>query len=234
MPGSKTKHASLLRLPPRLQADALEHALLAALPLGPQGDAGGVSLPDFFTGELQVTLVEARALPVWGFPWQSNPYCRLTLGGQAVQSRRDSETSHASRHRAPAWNQEFTFLVEDPRVQVRKGYIFGQGTWSVRAHPPLPPPQTHTQCLAAGAGDCGPRLAHHGQDGGGQGGLPPGPPAERGGAQGLAARGDRRHRHVACEGWRGEERGGEGRGCRALGQGVQVAPAPRRCLASGA
>ncbi|KFM25855.1 Uncharacterized protein PYUK71.03c [Auxenochlorella protothecoides] len=99
-------------------ADALEHALLAALPLGPQGDAGGVSLPDFFTGELQVTLVEARALPVWGFPWQSNPYCRLTLGGQAVQSRRDSETSHASRHRAPAWNQEFTFLVEDPRVQV--------------------------------------------------------------------------------------------------------------------
>uniref|UniRef100_A0A1D2A348 C2 domain-containing protein n=1 Tax=Auxenochlorella protothecoides TaxID=3075 RepID=A0A1D2A348_AUXPR len=101
-----------------LQADALEHALLAALPLGPQGDAGGVSLPDFFTGELQVTLVEARALPVWGFPWQSNPYCRLTLGGQAVQSRRDSETSHASRHRAPAWNQEFTFLVEDPRVQV--------------------------------------------------------------------------------------------------------------------
>lgn len=37
-----------------LQADALEHALLAALPLGPQGAAGGVSLPDLFQGELQV------------------------------------------------------------------------------------------------------------------------------------------------------------------------------------
>jgi hypothetical protein len=37
-----------------LQADALEHALAAALPLGPQGAAGGVSLPDLFRGELQV------------------------------------------------------------------------------------------------------------------------------------------------------------------------------------
>ena len=36
-----------------LQADALEHALAAALPLGPQGAAGGVSLPDLFRGELQ-------------------------------------------------------------------------------------------------------------------------------------------------------------------------------------
>ncbi len=42
------------RPPPAPQADALEHALLAALPLGPQGDAGGVSLPDLFRGELQV------------------------------------------------------------------------------------------------------------------------------------------------------------------------------------
>jgi hypothetical protein len=38
-----------------LQADALEHALLAALPLGPQGAAGGVSLPDLFQGELEVS-----------------------------------------------------------------------------------------------------------------------------------------------------------------------------------
>jgi hypothetical protein len=34
---------------------------------------------------VQVTLHEARDLPVWGFPWQSNPYCRITLGSQAVQ-----------------------------------------------------------------------------------------------------------------------------------------------------
>ncbi len=37
-----------------LQADALENALIAALPLGPQSAAGGVSLPDTFQGELQV------------------------------------------------------------------------------------------------------------------------------------------------------------------------------------
>lgn len=37
-----------------LQADALEHALMAALPLGPQSAAGGISLPDSFHGELQV------------------------------------------------------------------------------------------------------------------------------------------------------------------------------------
>jgi hypothetical protein len=36
------------------QADALEHALVAALPLGPQSPAGGVLLPDSFHGELQV------------------------------------------------------------------------------------------------------------------------------------------------------------------------------------
>ena len=36
------------------QAEAVEHSLVAALPLGPQSAAGGVSLPDTFHGELQV------------------------------------------------------------------------------------------------------------------------------------------------------------------------------------
>ena len=104
-----------------LQVDSLEQALLAALPLGPQSAAGGVTLPEGFRGELTVSLRAARGLNVWGLPWQSNPYCRLALGSQAVRSRRDSETSHASRHRAPTWNQEFQFLVEDPTVQVGAG-----------------------------------------------------------------------------------------------------------------
>ena len=39
------------------QADALEHALMAALPLGPQSAAGGVTLPESFRGELQVQSV---------------------------------------------------------------------------------------------------------------------------------------------------------------------------------
>jgi hypothetical protein len=68
----------------------------------------------------QVVLRGARDLPVWGLPWQSNPAARLTLGGQAVVSRRDAETSQPSRHRAPQWNQEFQFLVEDPDAQVRR------------------------------------------------------------------------------------------------------------------
>ena len=65
-----------------------------------------------------MTLRGARDLPVWGFPGQSNPYCRLTLGEQAVQSRREDDTSRAGMHRAPVWNQEFQFLVEDPQTQV--------------------------------------------------------------------------------------------------------------------
>lgn len=43
-----------LSLAINVQADALEHALIAALPLGPQSAAGGISLPDSFHGELQV------------------------------------------------------------------------------------------------------------------------------------------------------------------------------------
>jgi hypothetical protein len=34
-----------------------------------------------------------------------------------LQSRRDDDTSHAGRHRAPVWNQDFQFLVEDPATQ---------------------------------------------------------------------------------------------------------------------
>ena len=67
---------------------------------------------------VQVTLLEARHLPVWGFPWQSNPYCRLVLGAQTVHSRRDDDTSRAGSHRAPVWNQEFQLLVESPSSQV--------------------------------------------------------------------------------------------------------------------
>lgn len=106
-----------------LQADALEHALVSALPLGPQGAAGGISLPDLFRGELQVTLKGGKDLPVWGFPWQSNPYCRLALGDQAVMSRKDNETSQQSRHKGPVWNQEFQFLVEDSSVQALEIWI---------------------------------------------------------------------------------------------------------------
>lgn len=67
---------------------------------------------------MTVLLREARGLPVWGFPGQSNPYVRVTLGEQAVVSRRDCDTSHDGRYRAPVWNQEVQFLVEDAKKQV--------------------------------------------------------------------------------------------------------------------
>ena len=107
-------------LPPP-KVDSLEQALLAALPLGPQTPAGGVTLPDSFSGELTINIREARDLPVWGFPWQSNPYVMLVLGEQAVRSRRDNDTSQASRHRAPVWNQEVQFLALDKDKQVGGG-----------------------------------------------------------------------------------------------------------------
>ena len=55
---------------------------------------------------------------MWGFPWQSNPYCRIEVGSQSFRSRKEDATSHAGSHRAPVWNQEFQFLVEDPGNQV--------------------------------------------------------------------------------------------------------------------
>ncbi|CAD7700131.1 unnamed protein product [Ostreobium quekettii] len=106
-----------------LQADALEYSLHAALPLGPQKPAGGVSLPESFQGELTVNLQEGRDLPVWGFPWQSNPFCRLVLGKQALLSKKENETSWKGSHRAPLWNQEFELLVEDLDTQVLEVFI---------------------------------------------------------------------------------------------------------------
>ena len=51
----------------RLQADALEHALMAALPLGPQSAAGGVTLPESFRGELQVGATSCDHQHVWAW-----------------------------------------------------------------------------------------------------------------------------------------------------------------------
>lgn len=83
-------------------------------------------------GELTVALHEARNLPVWGFYGQSNPYCRLTLGTQAVRSRSEDDTSHKGKHGAPVWNQEFQFLVEDAETQVWTSVGWGFGSMRVQ------------------------------------------------------------------------------------------------------
>eukprot|EP01025_Chloroclados_australasicus_P020589 TRINITY_DN2171_c0_g1_i1.p1 TRINITY_DN2171_c0_g1~~TRINITY_DN2171_c0_g1_i1.p1 ORF type:complete len:746 (+),score=143.81 TRINITY_DN2171_c0_g1_i1:185-2422(+) len=129
-----------------LQADAVEHALQGVLPLGRQADAGGIILPEMFSGELKVTLKGGRNLPVWGLPWQTNPWCRLMLGSQAVNSRKENETSAEGQYGAPIWNQEFEFLVEDVDSQVLEIYIkdspmtgkpeVGKVTYPLRELPP--------------------------------------------------------------------------------------------------
>ena len=68
-----------------LQADALENALIAALPLGPQSAAGGVSLPASFQGELQVSLV-ASMMP---------GCCKMVLGSTRAKALLAS--SHSRR-----------------------------------------------------------------------------------------------------------------------------------------
>jgi hypothetical protein len=58
---------------------------------------------------------------------------RGQVGDQSFRSRRDDATSHAGSHRAPVWNQEFQFLVEEPTRQARSGSkLFGgfQAWWS--------------------------------------------------------------------------------------------------------
>lgn len=75
-------------------------------------------------GELSITVVEGRNLPVWGFPWQSNPYCRIVIGTQAVDSKRERETGSRGSFRCPNWNQEFQFLVEDSPKQTVKITVY--------------------------------------------------------------------------------------------------------------
>ncbi|CAM6095589.1 unnamed protein product [Calypogeia fissa] len=70
-----------------------------------------------FVGELSVTVCEARDLPIQGLVGWSNPYVTLALGDQVIESKRNKETSHPSGYRDPVWNQDFQFLVKDPRKQ---------------------------------------------------------------------------------------------------------------------
>lgn len=70
-----------------------------------------------FVGELSVTVCDARDLPIRGFTGWSNPYCILALGDQVLESKRNKETSHPAGHKDPVWNQDFQFLVENPRRQ---------------------------------------------------------------------------------------------------------------------
>ncbi|KAL2641746.1 hypothetical protein R1flu_009333 [Riccia fluitans] len=98
--------------------DPLATSLMDLLKSEVVADASRQNEPsEAFVGELTVTVCEARRLPIIGLTGWSNPYCTLALGDQVMESKRNKETSHPSSFRDPVWNQDFQFLVEDPKKQ---------------------------------------------------------------------------------------------------------------------
>ncbi|GAA0184828.1 hypothetical protein LIER_32116 [Lithospermum erythrorhizon] len=69
-----------------------------------------------FSGELSVTLVDARKLSyiLYG---KTDPYAILKLGDQVISSKRNSQTTVFGPPGEPIWNQDFHMLVSDPRNQ---------------------------------------------------------------------------------------------------------------------
>ncbi|KAL1197686.1 Synaptotagmin-3 [Cardamine amara subsp. amara] len=70
-----------------------------------------------FVGELSVTLVNAQKLP-YMFSGRTDPYVILRMGDQVIRSKKNSQTTVIGPPGQPIWNQDFQFLVSNPREQV--------------------------------------------------------------------------------------------------------------------
>jgi hypothetical protein len=70
-----------------------------------------------FVGELSVTLVNAQKLP-YMFSGRTDPYVILRIGDQVIRSKKNSQTTVIGAPGQPIWNQDFQFLVSNPREQV--------------------------------------------------------------------------------------------------------------------
>ncbi|VVB00670.1 unnamed protein product [Arabis nemorensis] len=70
-----------------------------------------------FVGELSVTLVDAQKLR-YMFSGKTDPYAILRLGDQVIRSKKNSQTTVFGPPGQPIWNQDFQFLVSNPREQV--------------------------------------------------------------------------------------------------------------------
>ncbi|KAL1192609.1 Synaptotagmin-3 [Cardamine amara subsp. amara] len=70
-----------------------------------------------FVGELSVTLVDAQKLQ-YMFSGKTDPYAIIRLGDQVIRSKRNSQTTVIGAPGQPIWNQDFQFLVSNPRKQV--------------------------------------------------------------------------------------------------------------------
>lgn len=108
-----------------------------------QGKAVGPVSKDFksatlegnkdFSGELSVTLVDARKLKYAPFG-KPDPYVILILGDQVIRSKKNSQTSVIGPPGGPIWNQDFQLLVIDPKTQrldVRVRDYFGLTAFTV-------------------------------------------------------------------------------------------------------
>lgn len=112
--------------PEVVSSDLIEELLME------QRDAGGMSLPEKFKGELIVVLKQARGLAIRGWSVFSNPYCKLMVGTQVCESKRNRDTGGGKSWRGhPVWNQEFQFLVRDPGQQELEVHVY-DSRWSLR------------------------------------------------------------------------------------------------------
>lgn len=69
-----------------------------------------------FSGELSVTLVDARNLSYALFG-KTDPFVILKLGDQTIRSKKNSQTTVIGPPGEPIWNQDFHMLVADPQQQ---------------------------------------------------------------------------------------------------------------------
>lgn len=69
-----------------------------------------------FSGELSVTLVDARKLNYVPYG-KTDPYVVLILGDQVIRSKKNSQTSVFGPPGSPIWNQDFQLLVVDSKAQ---------------------------------------------------------------------------------------------------------------------
>ncbi|XP_023736867.1 tricalbin-3 isoform X2 [Lactuca sativa] len=81
-----------------------------------------------FSGELSVTLVDARKLS-YVFYGKTDPYVELRLGDQVIHSKKNSRTTVIGPPGQPIWNQDFSMLVTNPRkekltIQVKDSFGF--------------------------------------------------------------------------------------------------------------
>ncbi|KAI5079716.1 hypothetical protein GOP47_0005195 [Adiantum capillus-veneris] len=104
----------LFVLPKRISMDFLKGRANGPVPKDFKGAASEGNKD--FSGELSVTLVDARKL-IYTPYGKSDPYVLLTLGDQVIKSKRNSQTSVFGPPGSPIWNQDFQFLVVDPKTQ---------------------------------------------------------------------------------------------------------------------